>query len=176
MITCDFYIAMVEHLDDPDAHRGLSVGVEPKPENCDRGENMAWHFFNLGIQCALQRIKAQMVNNTITSSHFQADVTGREEFNRRVDEVAGRRLAGSISVMSNGPGLLYFAIIAQGEKHPLEIGAWETMKAAMDYVFDFLGKDFGEWSYETAMQELGEDLEELLAKQPVFPRIEPKRK
>lgn len=170
MITCDIHI----DFKDDDKRKGLSVAIDPKPTNLHPAEANAWKFMNTALQCALDRVKAQMANLSNNSEEMNAGQESRDLLHARMKAVgAGQRFTASFMLAwSDRNGLGYF-LIRQPEDHlhSIEASVWRTFKTALDFVTDFFSRDGLGMSYEEDQRTLREELEEILAKLPIFPPL-----
>lgn len=169
MISGTIYIKFV---DEPD-FCGLSAALLPEAKDYNAEEEVMWHFLMLGYQAATKRLTEQMVNNSTRG--FSKGMSGgpeAEAYRKKMRE-AGllNRIAGNVTVMRG----LYTCLHAPYRNaHPLEQAAWETIKRGFDIASDEFSRD-GFWiDLDESERQLGELLEEELAKLPIYEKVETK--
>lgn len=168
MIRCDIHIDFIEEAN----RKGLSLAILPAFENLHPNESRAWKFVNAALVLATERVKAQMANLSKNSEQMSAD--SRDLLRQRMKALgAGQRLTASFMLAwSDNNGLGYFLIRQPEERfHTIEVSVWRTIKTALDFVTDFFDRDGFGLSYEEDQRTLREELEEILAKLPLFPPL-----
>ena len=173
MITCAIHIEFL-----PDATEGcvLSVGIVPTPVEAHAIEEWGWHWIDMGLQAAMTRLKEQMAGFTksVSMMHGDASEASRAVLAARMKSLgAGERIAATVRLGWSETGGLTYLLMApvRLSPHPLEAGAWRTIKLALDIASDELNRDGFGMDYEEDERQLRELLEEKLGELPVFPAL-----
>lgn len=171
MIRCDIHIDFIEEAN----RKGLSLAILPTLDNLHPAESRAWKFMDAALTCARDRVKAQMANLSKNSDEISAGQESHDLLQQRMKALgAGQRLTASFMLAwSDSNGLGYFLIRQPDERfHTIGVSVWRTIKTALDFVTDFFDRDGFGMSYEEDQRTLREELEEILAKLPLFPPLE----
>jgi len=173
MISASIYVTYIDRSEEAAPHTGLVVAVVPNATKASQWEQAMWNFFHLGFVLAQERLNEQMEGNF--NAKTIANVSG-QTMRETLEALRARGALKLFGTVMFGEGLYLFGGVPYSgpiPQNPLEAGAQQTFKLALDIVSDWLsaGK-FGKTIVKD-LEKMEKRLKRELAKLPVFPIYKP---